>query len=115
VEDALDGNPSIAADLVAFFEARFDPDAFGADEAGSEAREAAQQEIAERITNALDDVSSLDQDRIVRSFLAVMKATLRTNFYQDGAAASETAVSEAAGGEAADAGDSGADEATTHE
>ena len=82
-EDALVANPSIAADLVAFFEARFDPEAFGADEV--EQREALQQEISERITGALDDVSSLDEDRIIRSFLAVMSATLRTNFFQPAA------------------------------
>ncbi|MDO5710789.1 MAG: NAD-glutamate dehydrogenase, partial [Micrococcales bacterium] len=33
----------------------------------------------------LDDVSSLDEDRILRSFLWVIRATLRTNFYQEGA------------------------------
>ena len=32
--------------------------------------------------DALDAVSSLDHDRIIRAFLAVVKATLRTNFYQ---------------------------------
>jgi glutamate dehydrogenase len=30
----------------------------------------------------MDGVSSLDDDRILRSFIAVMKATLRTSFYQ---------------------------------
>ncbi|PRY61268.1 glutamate dehydrogenase [Knoellia remsis] len=79
-EDALVANPAIAADLVAFFEARFDPDRFADDPEG---RAAAQEEIAERVTTALDDVSSLDEDRIIRSFLAVMKATLRTNFFQE--------------------------------
>ncbi|MDQ2699403.1 MAG: NAD-glutamate dehydrogenase, partial [Actinomycetota bacterium] len=31
---------------------------------------------------ALDDVPSLDHDRILRSFIGVIEATLRTNFYQ---------------------------------
>jgi len=92
-EDALVSNPAIATDLVAFFEARFDPDRFDGD--ATQEREAAEQEIAERITAALDDVSSLDEDRIIRSFLAVMQATLRTNFFQT---ASATVVDEAAGG-----------------
>ncbi|CAN7144858.1 NAD-glutamate dehydrogenase [Knoellia sp. LjRoot47] len=82
-EDALVGNPSIAVDLVAFFEARFDPESFGGDEV--EQRAAREQEIADRITAALDDVSSLDEDRIIRAFLSVMKAALRTNFFQPGA------------------------------
>ena len=79
-EDALVANPAIATDLVAFFEARFDPDRF--DGEATQDRESAQDEIADRITSALDDVSSLDEDRIIRSFLSVMKATLRTNFFQ---------------------------------
>jgi glutamate dehydrogenase len=78
-EDALVSNPAIAADLVAFFEARFDPDRDG----DAAARRADEDEIADRITAALDDVSSLDEDRIIRSFLAVMRGTLRTNFFQE--------------------------------
>ncbi|KGN32316.1 NAD-glutamate dehydrogenase [Knoellia sinensis KCTC 19936] len=84
-EDALVTNPSIAADLVAFFEARFDPDRFAGQ--ADEDREAESEAIATRIRAALDDVSSLDEDRIIRSFLAVMQATLRTNFFQHSGAA----------------------------
>ncbi|MFC7491651.1 MULTISPECIES: NAD-glutamate dehydrogenase [unclassified Knoellia] len=79
-EDALVSNPAIATDLVEFFEARFDPDRFGGGATPERAK--AEQEIAERIITALDEVSSLDEDRIIRSFLAVMQATLRTNFFQ---------------------------------
>ena len=79
-EDALVSNPAIATDLVAYFETRFDPARFAGE--ASEARAAEEEVIAERITAALDDVSSLDEDRIIRSFLAVMQATLRTNFFQ---------------------------------
>ncbi|MGY0557007.1 NAD-glutamate dehydrogenase [Lysobacter sp. A421] len=32
----------------------------------------------------LDQVSSLDEDRILRSFMGVIEATLRTSYYQDG-------------------------------
>ena len=35
-----------------------------------------------RIDRALDDVASLDHDRILRSYLTVIRATLRTNFFQ---------------------------------
>ena len=34
------------------------------------------------IRDALDDVASLDQDRILRSYLTLIEATLRTSFYQ---------------------------------
>ena len=75
-------NPAVAADLVALFETRFDPARFADDEAGRKAREAVCDEISARVLDALDAVSSLDHDRIIRAFLAVVKATLRTNFYQ---------------------------------
>jgi glutamate dehydrogenase len=35
-----------------------------------------------RIEQAIDDVESLDQDRILRNFLAVIQAMLRTNYFQ---------------------------------
>ena len=41
-------------------------------------------ELAEQITTLLDDVDSLDQDRILRSYLALIQATLRTSFFQRG-------------------------------
>ncbi|MCG6117546.1 MAG: NAD-glutamate dehydrogenase [Aquimonas sp.] len=34
------------------------------------------------LSGLLEDVSSLDEDRILRSFLGVMKATLRTSYFQ---------------------------------
>ena len=39
-------------------------------------------ELAEQITGLLDDVDSLDQDRILRSYLTLIQATLRTSYYQ---------------------------------
>lgn len=38
--------------------------------------------IEEKITQALDGVEQLNEDRIVRRYLELIKATLRTNFYQ---------------------------------
>ena len=37
----------------------------------------------------LDRVSSLDEDRILRSFMSVIEATLRTSYYQDGVGGAE--------------------------
>lgn len=45
-------------------------------------RDAAQQEILDRIAAALDEVSSLDEDRIIRACRGVIMAGLRTNHYQ---------------------------------
>src|SRR6266567_5233200 len=40
--------------------------------------------ITEEIRGQLDEVVSLDHDRILRSYLAVIDATLRTNYYNKG-------------------------------
>ncbi|MEO5652573.1 MAG: NAD-glutamate dehydrogenase domain-containing protein, partial [Marmoricola sp.] len=88
IEGALRNNVDITRNLVDLFEARFDPgrpDRAGGDiSADSEARAAKCNEIEERILRLLDDVSSLDHDRILRSYLTNMKATLRTNYFQTG-------------------------------
>src|SRR6476469_2817726 len=75
VEAALAANVTIAAMLVSLFETRFDPARDGG-------REAAQDEIVEAITHALERVASLDHDRIIRAFLGVITATLRTSYFQ---------------------------------
>jgi glutamate dehydrogenase len=46
------------------------------------AREAAAERIRKGILAALDKVQSLDEDRILRGYLNVIRATLRTNYYQ---------------------------------
>ncbi|MDQ3616992.1 MAG: NAD-glutamate dehydrogenase [Actinomycetota bacterium] len=82
IENALKGNVDITRYLVKLFEARFDPGSDGDLTADSEDRTARTGEIEARIVQSLDDVNSLDQDRILRSYLAVIKATLRTNYFQ---------------------------------
>lgn len=69
--DSLVANPDISHDLVELFEARFTPDV--------EQRNSA--DIEESIKTALNNVTSLDEDRILRAFFEVIRATLRTNFY----------------------------------
>jgi glutamate dehydrogenase len=78
MEETLGRNPKIARALVDLFLARFDP-ARTADSAPAAA--ALQAEIA----NLLDAVSNLDEDRILRRFLNLIEASLRTNFFQKGA------------------------------
>jgi len=81
IEDALRNNVDITRLLVQLFEARFDPghNGLGSD---AEARTARVEAIEERITRALNDVASLDHDRILRSYLTHVRATLRTNYFQ---------------------------------
>jgi glutamate dehydrogenase len=72
VEDAICAHPEIAHQLVGHFRARFDPAQSARDLHGGVAA----------IERAIDAVESLDQDQILRSFLAVIEATLRTNWFQ---------------------------------
>ena len=78
IEDALSGNVDITRMLVRFFETRFDPAADHDDVT----RQLAEAELEKRILLALDDVASLDHDRILRAYLTHVRATLRTNFFQ---------------------------------
>ena len=84
VEAALVGNAGIARRLVELFEARFDPRRYAGGEGGAvtAARTAAEDETVAQVEAALDEVRSLDQDRIIRALLGVIAAALRTNFYQ---------------------------------
>ena len=85
IEGALKGNVDITRYLVGLFETRFDPGKSGSLSADSESRVGKVADLEDRIKHALDDVASLDQDRILRSYLAVIKATLRTNYFQSDA------------------------------
>jgi glutamate dehydrogenase len=80
LENCLVSNAEIAALLVELFETRFDPDRFGEADGQSERAQAAEALVA-KIRAALDSVVSLDHDRILRAFLGLVLATMRTNFY----------------------------------
>ena len=75
MEDTLAANPELARLLVDLFAERFDPER--GDDAGQRA-------ITSKIEEALEAVSNLDQDRIIRRFLNAIQSTLRTNFFQPG-------------------------------
>ncbi|MEV4536426.1 NAD-glutamate dehydrogenase [Asanoa sp. NPDC049518] len=73
--------PEIATRLVELFEVRFSPRlALGDDDRAERAAT-----LVDEIGKRLDDVNSLDQDRILRSYLTLIQATLRTSFFQRGA------------------------------
>ena len=73
MERTLVGHPDIARLLVKMFLARLDPDR-------------PDEELAERLgramETAIDGVPSLDEDRILRNFMAVIRATVRTNYFR---------------------------------
>ena len=75
MELALCNNPSITTNLVRLFQTHFDPTA----QTGHHRRVI---NLQQKILDALDNVESADEDRILRRFLNAIESTLRTNFYQ---------------------------------
>ena len=77
MEETLTRNPGLARRIVALFLAYFDP----ARQAGAAERAVA---LAKEIEAGLDQVESLDEDRIIRRFVNLVQASLRTNYFQKG-------------------------------
>ncbi|WP_328391647.1 NAD-glutamate dehydrogenase [Nocardia sp. NBC_00416] len=64
--------PDTAKLFAQLFTARFDPDSHSAEQAA---------ELEQRLRERIDQVVSLDADRILRAILGMILATLRTNYY----------------------------------
>jgi glutamate dehydrogenase len=79
MERTLAANAGIAKNVVRLFETLFDP-------AAARRSQPKADKLVEGIRSALDAVTSLDEDRILRAYLNLVLATLRTNFYQQDAA-----------------------------
>ncbi len=75
MERVLQTNPGIALKLFQLFDRRLNP-------ARAAATRAATQPLEEAIGHELEAVTSLDADRILRAFLHVIRAMIRTNFWQ---------------------------------
>ncbi|WP_327087313.1 NAD-glutamate dehydrogenase [Nonomuraea sp. NBC_01738] len=78
MERVLSGNVRLARLLVRLFEARLDP------RRSDDVRTDLVDALNEEILGALDEVASLDEDRILRAYLEMIQATLRTNYFQTG-------------------------------
>jgi glutamate dehydrogenase len=78
MEATLIANPEIAELLVRLFETRFSV----SEGLSDEDRSLRTKELVTTIGQRLDAVASLDQDRILRSYLGLIQATLRTSFFQ---------------------------------
>ncbi|GAB2675656.1 NAD-glutamate dehydrogenase [Aliiglaciecola aliphaticivorans] len=72
--NTLANYPNIAKKLIELFANRFDPK--------KRRSEKKNESILSDIKERLDQVSNLDDDRIIRRYLDMILATLRTNFYQ---------------------------------
>jgi glutamate dehydrogenase len=74
IERALTRHSDVARLLLALFECRFDPT--------NPYDTLAEQQISQQIDQALEAVSVLDEDRIIRRYMEMILATVRTNFFQ---------------------------------
>lgn len=77
IYETLEAFPAIACRIVKLFETRFNPDL-----KGDRALQVAA--IGQEIDQLLEAVESLEQDRILRRFINLVTATVRTNAYQQG-------------------------------
>lgn len=73
VEETLGNYPHIATLLVKMFDKKFNP--------SSKAKRDLTK-LIEQANDLLEEVSNLDDDRIIRRYIELMQATCRTNFYQ---------------------------------
>ena len=80
IAETMANHLHITTSIVELFLTRFSPVFDGDDEWRGQREEAVEQ----RILDSLDSVKNLGEDRIIRQFIAVIKATQRTNFFQEG-------------------------------
>ena len=71
--DTLARYPVVARDLADLFCCRFDP--------AAKKRDQTCDDIVSSVISALEDISSSDDDRIIRNVLDVVQSTLRTNYF----------------------------------
>ncbi|MGF1687873.1 NAD-glutamate dehydrogenase [Photobacterium japonica] len=74
IEETLSSHSNLAKDLVALFRLRFDP--------VEHYDEKTEQGLISRLNEKLEQVESLDDDRIIRRYMDMILATQRTNYYQ---------------------------------
>jgi len=80
IAETMANHLHITAGIVELFLTRFSP-VFDGDEEWRTEREVA---VEKKIVDSLEAVENLGEDRIIRQFVSVIKATLRTNFFQQG-------------------------------
>ncbi|ARD46187.1 NAD-glutamate dehydrogenase [Colwellia sp. PAMC 21821] len=74
IEDTFARYPSIAKLLIKLFKLRFTP--------SKKSNEKALEKVHTSLEASLDSVASLDDDRIIRRFVEMVNATIRTNYFQ---------------------------------
>lgn len=80
IAETMANHLQLSASIVELFLTRFSP-VFDGDEAWRRQRE---ETVEQRILDALEQVPNLGEDRIIREYVTLIRATLRTNFFQQG-------------------------------
>jgi glutamate dehydrogenase len=75
IQNTVLKHTEVATRLLRLFETRCDPQLSDVD------RKTREESIVGEITEMIDEVTSLDEDRILRRLMAVINATLRTNYH----------------------------------
>ncbi|GAA6171802.1 NAD-glutamate dehydrogenase [Colwellia sp. KU-HH00111] len=78
IEDTFARYPEIAQLLINLFIQRFNPNS----KLKEAAKEKALTKLLDSIESSLDKVANLDDDRIIRRFVEMINATIRTNYFQ---------------------------------
>lgn len=80
IADTLTNHPEISLDLISLFQSSFSLQAKTlADDSDNRF-----DQLTSAILEKIETISNLDEDRIMRHYLTMISATLRTNFYQPG-------------------------------
>ena len=74
VANTLLEHSKLVKEIVLLFKLRFDPN--------RECDLAKQEKLQEKILNALNEVSNLNEDRVLRKYVELVMATLRSNYFQ---------------------------------
>jgi glutamate dehydrogenase len=78
IENTFSRYPEIAELLISLFCLRFDPKS----KSSATAKEKVTNKLLAEIESSLDNVANLDDDRIIRRFVEMINATIRTNYFQ---------------------------------
>ncbi|MBC6428012.1 MAG: NAD-glutamate dehydrogenase [Cellvibrionales bacterium] len=74
IASVLSRHTAICRDLIALFRCAFDPH--------RQRASAESDPIRQRILDSIEQIESLNEDQVLRQYLSLLDATLRTNFYQ---------------------------------
>lgn len=83
IQETVLKNPDIVKYLIRLFNNRFNPKYYSLNNVEENEQQINKQnDLKNKILEALETINNLDEDRILRKFLDIILATIRTNYYQ---------------------------------